>query len=81
MKILICWVVLLMVSSFSSAAQKPDQTDPKVFITAIMHAKPGMRDELRQKLLQRAEHGRSEPGCIRFRCAHANRRSGHLFIE
>jgi len=45
---------------------KPDQSEAKVFVTATMHAKPGMRDELRRKLLERAQHGRSEPGCVRF---------------
>ena len=47
-------------------ARKPTQTEAKVFVTATMHAKPGMRDELRQKLLERVQHGRSELGCIRF---------------
>ena len=56
-----------MAVSFSSAQDlKSNQSEAKVFITATMHAKPGMRDELRKKLLERAEHGRSEPGCIRF---------------
>jgi len=47
-------------------ARKPTQTEAKVFVTATMHAKPGMRDELRQKLFERVQHGRNEPGCVRF---------------
>ena len=67
MKILTCLVVVIIVVSLAySQDPKPDQSDAKVFITATMHAKPGMRDELRQKLLERAQHGRSEPGCVRF---------------
>ena len=56
-----------MAVSFSSAQDvKSNQSEAKAFITATMHAKPGMRDELRKKLLERAQHGRSEAGCIRF---------------
>lgn len=66
MKTLVCSLTLLMAFSFSSAQNLPNQSEAKVFITATMHAKPGMRDELRKKLLERAQHGRSEPGCIRF---------------
>jgi len=66
-KLFICIFVFAMVVAFSSAQElKPNQSEAKVFITATMHAKAGMRDELRKKLLERAQHGRSEPGCIRF---------------
>ena len=67
MKTLLCVFALSMAASFLSAQEsKPNQSEAKAFITATMHAKPGMRDELRKKLLERAQHGRSEPGCIRF---------------
>jgi len=59
--------VLTIAGCFLSAQDiKSNQSEAKVFITATMHAKPGMRDELRTKLLERAQHGRSEPGCVRF---------------
>jgi len=61
---------LILVATFVNLAFaqnfKPDQSEAKVFVTATMHAKPGMRDELRKKLLERAQQGRSEPGCVRF---------------
>src|ERR1051326_1555661 len=64
---MLCLVTILIAVSFSSAQDvKSNQSEAKVFITATMHAKPGMRDELRKKLLERAQHGRSEAGCIRF---------------
>src|ERR1041384_2043679 len=68
MKHLACLIAISMaVASFSSAQDvKSNLSEAKVFITATMHAKPGMRDELRKKLLERAQHGRSETGCIRF---------------
>src|ERR1044071_8270896 len=64
---MLCLVTILIAVSFSSAQDvKSNQSEAKVFITATMHAKPGMRDELQRKLLERAQHGRSESGCIRF---------------
>lgn len=67
MKTLTCLVAVIVVISLAySQDPKPNQSEAKVFVTATMHAKPGMRDQLRQKLLERAQHGRSEPGCVRF---------------
>ncbi len=67
MRTLTCLIVAIIAASLVSAQDsKPDQSEAKVFVTATMHAKPGMRDELQKKLLERAQHGRSEPGCIRF---------------
>ena len=56
----------MAVGFLSAEDLKSNQSEAKVFITATMHAKPGMRDELRKRLLERAQHGRSEPGCVRF---------------
>src|SRR5215475_11288068 len=67
MRHLLCLVAIWTVASFLSAQDiKSNQSEAKVFVTATMHAKPGMRDELQKKLLERAQHGLSEPGCVRF---------------
>lgn len=66
MRTLTLIVVIIAASLAYAQDTKPNQSEAKVFVTATMHAKPGMRDELRTKLLERAQHGRSEPGCIRF---------------
>lgn len=49
----------------NAVARKP-ASRAGLFVTSVLRAKPGMRDELRVKLNERATASKNEPGCVRY---------------